>query len=393
MTQARTLRYRLYHLLEVDGGRDPWSRALNGALVILIIANVTAVVLETVPELREAYGPAFQMFEVVSVAIFTIEYLARIWSVTAAPQADGRSPTRVRIAAMLHPYAVIDLIAILPFYLSLLIGIDLRAMRIFRLLRFLKLVRHSTALVTLARVLRREARALFAALIIMSGLLILSATAMYHAEREAQPDVFGSIPAAMWWGVATLTTVGYGDMIPMTPLGKILGGCVMLFGLGMFALPVGIMATGFTDEIHRRDFVVTWGMVARAPLFQSLRAAEIAEVARILEARSIRTGALIMRAGDPADAMFFIQSGEVTLELPDGPQRLEEGDFFGEGAILRGGLRMASARAATETRLLVLEADDLLRLRRSNPTLATHLDEVARLRSPDTAPATERIDP
>ncbi|MEL6427429.1 MAG: cyclic nucleotide-binding domain-containing protein, partial [Pseudomonadota bacterium] len=101
----------------------------------------------------------------------------------------------------------------------------------------------------------------------------------------------------------------------------------------------------------------------------------------------------IMRAGDPADAMFFIQSGEVTLELPDGPQRLEEGDFFGEGAILRGGLRMASARAATETRLLVLEADDLLRLRRSNPTLATHLDEVARLRSPDTAPATERIDP
>ncbi|MEL6677715.1 MAG: cyclic nucleotide-gated ion channel [Pseudomonadota bacterium] len=385
------LQHRLYHLLEVDAGLDPWARAVNAALVILIVANVAAVILETVPALEARYGPAFVAFEIVSVAIFTVEYALRIWVSTAAPQADGVRSAKVRIAAMLHPYALIDLLAILPFYLSLLIGLDLRALRIFRLLRFLKLARHSTALGTLVRVLRREARALFAALIIMAGLLILSATAMYHAERAAQPEVFGSIPAAMWWGVATLTTVGYGDMIPMTVLGKVLGGCVMLFGLGMFALPVGIIATGFTEEIHRRDFVVTWGMVARAPLFQSLRAAEIAEVARILEARRIRAGGLIIRAGDPADAMFFIQSGEVRLELPGGPRRLEEGDFFGEQAILRGGHRTASARAITDTRLLVLEAGDLLRLRRGNPALADHLDAVSRLRSPDAT--TKRTDP
>ena len=188
---------------------------------------------------------------------------------------------------------IIDLLAILPWYVYLFVPFDLRALRVlrlFRLFRLLKLLRYSPALQTLKRVVAHEYRALLGALLLMMMLMLFSAAIIYFLERGAQPDKFGSIPAAAWWALATLTTVGYGDIVPITPLGKVFGGIVMLLGLGMFALPIAILATGFSQESARHEFVVTWSMVARVPLFSTLDAAEVAEVTKLLYTRLVPAG-------------------------------------------------------------------------------------------------------
>jgi len=373
-----SVRDRAFELLELGRGKDPASQALDFFLSTLIIVNVIVVMLETVPDLYQRYTFEFHVFEVVSVTIFTIEYIARVWSSTADRFIAAEGPIKGRIKFMMQPYQVIDLIAILPFYLMMFEPFDLRALRIFRLLRFLKLVRYSRALTTLTNVMVRESRSLLAALVVMLGLLIASSTAMYHVERHAQPVDFGSIPAAMWWSLATLTTVGYGDVTPVTVPGKLIGALVMIFGLGMAALPIGILANGFAEEIKRRDFVVTWGMVARAPLFAKLDAAEVATIMRMLRSKAVRSGEVIMAPGDIARAMFFIDQGEVEINVRGrDPLILSDGDFFGEKNLLSGGRREALARALHDTRLLALDRDDLLHLLNMHPNIAEHLRRAA----------------
>src|SRR6185436_2363884 len=178
---------------------------------------------------------------------------------------------------------------------------------------FLKLVRFSPAMTTLSRALYGERRALIGALVLMVGTAVFSGAIMHAIEGRAQPDKFGTIPDAMWWALATLTTIGYGDAVPITPLGKLFGACVMIFGLGLFALPIGIIATAFVNEIHRRDFVVTWGMVARVPLFSALDAAAIGEVMKIMRTRAVQAGTVIAARGEEAGGMFFIADGEVRI--------------------------------------------------------------------------------
>jgi voltage-gated potassium channel len=190
-----------------------------------------------------------------------------------------RGQARLRFA--MRPMMIIDLLAFAPWYLHWLYPIDLRLLRVFRLFRLLMLVRYSPALQTLGRVVADESRALLVVLI----LLLFASAGMYLLERDVQPDKFGSIPEAAWWALSTLTTVGYGDVVPITPLGKVLGGVVMLLGVGMIALPVAIIATGFNQESSRHQFVVTWGMIARVPLFASMDYSEIAEITKRLYAR------------------------------------------------------------------------------------------------------------
>jgi len=230
---------------------------------------------------------------------------------------------------------IIDVLAILPWYLHQIVPMDLRVLRVLRLFRLLKLARYSPALQTLKRVVVHEYRALLGALVVMMVLLLFASTFIYFLERDAQPDKFGSIPAAAWWALATLTTVGYGDVVPITPLGKMLGGVVMLVGLGMFALPIAILATGFSQESSRHEFVVTWSMVARVPLFSTMDVAEVAEITKLLYTRNVAAGATIVHAGEGGGAMFLIGSGEAVATV--GPGRhvtLHEGDFFGEMALL-----------------------------------------------------------
>lgn len=375
-----TLRRRVHDILEFGSEHDPVTRVVNIFLVTLILLNVVAFAAETVPEIGQRYGPSFELFNIVSVAIFTIEYVLRLWSCVELPLLNAMPARRARIKFAGRPLMVIDLIAVLPFYLGFLIGIDLRFLRVFRLFRFLKLARYSPALVALGRVIANERRALFGALLVMLALLLFASSGMYFIERHAQPEVFGSIPSAAWWALATLTTVGYGDVVPITGLGRVFGGMIMIFGLGMFALPIGIIATGFSHEANRREFVITWGMVARVPIFAQLEAAVVAQIGVLLHSRSYQAGEPIMRVGDEADAMFFIASGEVAVEVDEGEVRLGEGDFFGEMALLYRRRREHNVAALTLCRVLVLEKADFERLCHREPELLLHIRNVAEAR-------------
>jgi len=375
--RIRRIKKRLYVILEAGKTQDLASQIFDWFMVTLILTNIVAFTAETVPSVQAAYGPALEMFNLVSIAIFTVEYFVRLWVCTEHPPLRGRHPVEARLSFALNPTMLIDLAVILPFYINALIGIDLRILRIFRLVRFLKLVRFSPALTTLTNVLVTERRALMGAALIMFGLLVCSGTAMHFVEGKAQPEAFGTIPDAMWWAISTLTTVGYGDVVPITALGRVIGGVVMIFGLGMFALPIGIIATGFSQEIHRREFVVNWGLVARVPLFSDLNASEIAEVMSLLQTQVVPEETVIVRPGDEAVAMYFVSLGRVEADLSDGPAVLEEGDHFGEIALLRHVKHMATIRALTRVHLLVLEADAFRSLMRRNPKLAARVRDVA----------------
>lgn len=368
---------RLYRIMEQGAVGDKTSLLVDQFLIFLIFANVLAVVLETVPELNSAYGHIFRLIELVSVVIFTIEYAVRLWVADLHMPLQSFSPLKARLRYMVSPAALIDLLAILPFFLGLAFESELRLLRIFRLVRFLKLARYSPGIQSLSTALHSERRALLGALIIMSGLALTAATLMYAIEGQIQPDAFGSIPMALWWALSTLTTVGYGDVVPVTPLGKVVGSLFMLFGLGMFALPIGIVATAFAQEIHRKDFVVTWGMVARVPLFQNLSAADIADVVTLLHSQRVHKDGVITRAGDDAHSMYFLTSGRVEVRLPDRTFCLGEGDFFGEVAVLRKARRSATVYALEPTNLLVLDANALHDLMERKPKLAMHIQTVA----------------
>lgn len=375
---ATPFKLRLFQILEARHPGDRASLAFDWFMIVLIVANVAAAMADTIETVHQDHGSQLWLFEVISVAIFTMEYLARLWVCTEHATLSGTSPLKARLRFAVSPFALIDLLAILPFYLALFHpAVDLRFLRIFRLLRLLKLARYSPALATLGRVLVDERRALFAALLIMIAMLVVASTAMYYAERHVQPEAFGSIPSAMWWAVATLTTVGYGDAVPITGSGRLIGGLVMIMGLAMFAMPVAIVASGFAGEIHRRDFVVTWGMVARVPLFAKLDALSVSRITNLLRARVVAPGTAIFRRGDPPDAMYFVVSGEAELDLRPDPLRLREGDFFGELALLRESRRSTTVRAITRCRLLVLDRDDFQELMEVDGDLREAITEIA----------------
>lgn len=383
------IRRRLYQVLEAGRSGDPASAVFDAAMTLLIMANVAAFSLQTVPSIDARYGARLDLFDTVSVAIFTIEYLLRIWVCTEHGPYHRLPAWRARLRFMRTPMMIIDLLAVAPFYLAFLVPVDLRVLRVFRLVRFLKLARYSPALTSLMQVVWTERRALGAALVIVAGALLVSSTLLYYIERHVQPEAFGSVPAAMWWAMATLTTVGYGDVVPVTVAGRIVGGLVMLFGLGMFALPIGIIATGFSQEIHRREFAVTWGMVARVPLFAELDADEIADVMRQLHAIQLPAGALLARAGEPADGMYFVVSGEVEVHVPGGPVVLREGDFFGEVALLGETPRNYDITVRRPAKLLKLASDDFASLCLRNPAILEKVREVAARRRAELVALTE----
>ena len=190
--------------------------------------------------------------EIVSTLIFTVEYIARLWSCVEAEDGRFRAPFAGRVRFALTPMMLIDLLAILPVYLMLWTSLDLLFLRVFRLFRIFKLTRYSPAMGMLITVLRKEARSFGAAMFILFVIMVFAASGIYLVEHESQPEAFGSIPAAMWWAVATLTTVGYGDVTPITPLGKLFGASITIVGVGMVALPAGILASAFSEELRKR---------------------------------------------------------------------------------------------------------------------------------------------
>lgn len=243
---------KVHILLHPELGDTKWDKILNGFIIILIILNVTAVMLETVHSIHEPYKEFFRIFDLVSVIIFTIEYILRVWSSNHDPR--YRHSLHGRLRYMVTIEALIDLLAILPFYIHVFIGLDLRVLRIFRLLRFLRLFRltaYMRSAQMVKNVFKTRANELMLSLVLILFLIIIASCLLYFAEHNAQPTVFASIPATLWWAVVTVTSVGYGDMVPITVLGKTLTGIISLSGLAVFALPAGIITSGFLEEFRK----------------------------------------------------------------------------------------------------------------------------------------------
>ncbi|MGO4572283.1 cyclic nucleotide-gated ion channel [Microvirga sp. 2TAF3] len=358
----------------------PVVHAVHIFLVTLIIVNVTAVVLQSVPSLESTWWWLFIAIEVLSGVIFTAEYAARFWCAPEHAPWRHLKPWHARLKWALHPQSVIDLLAILPFYLAYWDIESLRVFLLLRLFRFFKLARYSPGLTSLIEAIYSERRALIACGVILLGTVLIAASAMNLVEREAQPDKFGTIPEAMYWAILTLTTVGYGDVVPITPLGRAIAGITAVAGLVMLALPVGIIASAFSREIHRHDFIITWSMVVRVPLFEDLSAEEIASVMHRLRSQSCTPGEIIVHKGELAHSMYLIASGEVEVLLPGEAVRLGPGDFFGEIGVLKRRRRGVTVKAVTTCKLLVLDAEDLHQLIDANPTMAQHIDEVIEAR-------------
>lgn len=248
---SQKVKKRIFEILEIALAGDLLSTIFDVFIMTLISLNVIAVVLETVESLSSQYMLLFRIFEVFSVAVFTIEYLLRLWTCTTNDR--FKSPVKGRIRFAVTPLVLVDLMAILPFYIPMVIPLDLRfirAVRLFRLFRLFKMGRYSESLKSFGNVLRAKKEELAITVFVILILLVLASSLMYFVEHEAQPEVFSNIPTAMWWGVATLTTVGYGDVYPITPIGKFFGAIIAILGIGMFALPAGILASGFAEEIR-----------------------------------------------------------------------------------------------------------------------------------------------
>ena len=248
----RRLRHFTYNILQNDEHDTRFSRCVDYFLIFLIMTNVAAVIAESVDQWYYPYQDYFAYFEHFSIAIFSIEYLLRLWCVADAK--PDNTTWRQRWQWLKSPSALIDLAAIAPAFLNYFVSIDLRFLRILRLFRILKLTRYFVSLRILLVVISKERGSFQAVIFILLIMIVTASSGIYVVENQAQPQEFESIPKAMWWAVVTLTTVGYGDVIPITTAGKILGALITILGVGLAALPAGILATGLANELaQRRD--------------------------------------------------------------------------------------------------------------------------------------------
>ncbi len=375
------LRRRVHLALDSGIGGGWLSTLTHQIIVILIVVSIVAMIVESVPAHAAAWRNWLLGIEFVVITGFMIEYVLRFWSAPEATLYAELHPWRARWQYAISPMAILDLLSIIPLYLLLIAGIDLRALLMLRLLRFFKLARYSPGMRSLMNALQTERKALLATAVVLAGVVLISASAMYLVEANAQPDKFGTIPGAMWWAIVTVTTVGYGDVVPVTNVGRLIAALTTICGLIMLALPVGIIATAFAEDIHRREFVVTWGMLARVPIFSGLSAIEIADLMRYLRSQTVQPGATIMRRGDDGDSIFFISSGDVSIETDKESLFLSKGDFFGEISVLQKRPRAATARAVNQVKLLILDSADLNALMERSPAVRHRIEQVAHRRS------------
>src|SRR5947209_523745 len=275
---------------------------------------------------------------------------------------------------------LVDAVALAP-PIALAWGADARSAWLFGVFWLFKLVPGIPGLRRLRRVLMLEAGSLLSVLVLFVMVLLFAAVALHVLERDVQPALFGSLPSTLWWAVVTLTTVGYGDVVPATALGRVVAALVMICGLGVFGLWTGILATGFAAETRRDNFLKTWELVSRVPFFASLGPAAIADVTHMLRTMDLPSRTMIVRKGQPGECMYFIASGEVEVDLPAKKVRLGEGEFFGEMALLGNRKRSANITTTRLSRLLVLDLVDFHVLMGRHPDLAQTIDGEAKRRA------------
>ena len=348
----------------------PIARRLRTRRVIdlAVIATGLVAIAAYSPGGTDAQNTALQVALWGCIAVFALEWAFDMRAADSA--ASYRASLRW----------IVDALAVLPVPIALALGAPSQLAWLLGAFWLFKLVRTTPGLARLGRVISLEAAPLASVLVLFFTILIFGAVALHLAERQAQPQVFGSLPSALWWAVATLTTTGYGDAVPITQLGRTIAGFVMICGVGVFGLLTGILATGFVDESRRHNFVQTWQLVKSVPFFSVLDAASIIEISRLLRRWDVAEETTVIRRGSRGDCMYFVTSGEVEVDVQPVPIRLGAGSFFGELALLGGGVRNATVRTTLPTTLLILDLADFRVFTANNTELSAAIEAEARRR-------------
>ena len=380
--KAFTLRARIYAALRYSDNSTAGRRWQSFHLTALAVGLLAVIVL-SVEGLPEEITHALRIIIWIVSMVFLAEYLVRLWVAPEASRFDRRRSAVARLRWAMSIPGLIDLLAIAPAAMLAsgygIGGPDTTS--VFCILWILKVGLHAPAFGTLVRVVSNERAPLTSILILFGIVLMLAATGAHMLERVRQPDQFGSLPGAMWWAVVTLTTTGYGDVVPVTLGGRVIGSILMICGIAVLALMTGVLATGFAQEERRREYLRVWDQVSRVPIFGSLGVVTLSEIVGKLRTRHYPPRITVVRQGDPGDSMFFITSGEVEVRLPNGGTvRLNDGAFFGEMSLLDRQPRAASVATTRPTTLLVLYASDFYEIASHIPALAEAVEVEARRR-------------
>ena len=372
-------RRRLYLLLQPES-LDNAARLFRVVHHLMVAAGIAIMLTATVTAMADAHGHFLEIGFYVVAAFFLAEYVLRLVAAPEAPGGEHRKPLESQFAWATSLGGVFDLVCTLPGIIALLHAPEAG---LFGFVWAFKYVRYSPGLALLGRVIRHARQQLLSVLLGFAIVLLAAASLAYLLERHAHPEnpaAFASIPMALWWGIVTMTTTGYGDVVPHTIAGRALSGIVMVGGILIFALWTGIIVNGYAEELRRREFLRTWELVAKVPFFHNIGASLIAEVARLLRPRDYPVGAVIMRRGEPGDCMYFVVEGEYEVQLQTDSLRLGAGHFFGELALLTGDPRNATVVATQDCTLLVLDIVDFHELLARQPELARVIREEARRR-------------
>ena len=341
------------------------------ARISVLVLGLAALTAYTVPDLQREAGAWLSACLWSCLGYFAIDGVVRA---NAATRSGKIWPHICSVSGF------IDLIAVMAVPIALLCGVPSATAWLLASLWVLKLAQDSPGFVQLQRVFVVEAKALGSVLALFLIVLFLSSVAMFLAERHAQPNAFNSLPQALWWAVVTLTTTGYGDKVPITYLGRLLGGVVMICGIATFGLSTGILATGFAAETRRRNFIRTWDLVSKVPFFQSLDPAAITEITHLLRLLEVPERTAIIRRGKIGDCMYFIAAGEVQVDVKPSPVRLGPGAFFGELALLGDSVRSANVTTTVASTLLILDLADFRTFTANHPELKRAIDAEAQRR-------------
>jgi voltage-gated potassium channel len=350
--------------------------ATGAFLDALTAIGLLAIILNTSPSFGAGGHRLFRVAILVVWIVLAVEYAARF----------GAAATKRRLLAyIVSAQGLIDLLAVIALPAGFLLAPDRHDVPLFAFVWTLRYIRDSEDLGLFWRIIERSRLALLSIASLFLLIFLAAATLAYLFERNAQPDAFGSVPQAMWWAIVSLTTTGYGDVVPVTLWGRFLAGWVMVGGTVMFALQAGIIATAFAEELKRRHFLNTWDLVMAVGFFQGLGAAAIADIVRLLRARDVAAGTAIVRVGEPGDAMYFIVSGECAVQFRPAPVLIGAGGFFGEMALLFGTPRSADVIATKSSVLLVLDIADFRELAGRRPEIVDAIEKEGRRRREENA--------
>lgn len=345
-------------------------------------AGLFAVALSSIDDLPPLFENALTTVIVLVALIFLVEYGIRVWVAPEAPHYAGRPDGGARLRWAFSANGLVGLLAVVPAF-AITTGVikaDSTGAGIFCILWILKLGLHAPAMNTLGRVISNERATIASVAIIFVIVLVTAATATYLLEHERQPKLFGDIPSALWWAVVTLSTTGYGDVVPQTVGGKLVGSVVMVSGILVLALMTGILATGFAEEERRREYLRVWEQVTKVPMFADLGSVTLSEIVNRLRVRHYPPRIVVVRRGESGDSMFFISEGEVEVRLPRDSLRLGQGAFFGEMALLDRLPRTATVATTEATTLLVLYASDFYEIASHVPSLVAAVEKEAQRR-------------